>query len=336
MKYLYGMKNRGYSLGCQPRKGLVERKDSDNKDYFDLLVYSRKLTEEEVKSYELELIEELEEKEVKMINLTKKQEELKERTISLANKGFGSIEESDSKATYTAKLERDVKVTDTMNIHENYEISMIVTSDSVLFQLKDKSVRKNCSYKVENLTAKQYMAYQLKLSELENLITQELIEREEAKEEKEEVTALMIIDNTNTQEVKEEVKVAKKERKAKKEVANKNFKALVTIVETGEKKVIEFESLNSRQAIRSLRGQGYKVSNYHCKEADLFNWVIENSEGLDSLDLRAIWKFRKIPETTEEREMLLDKYKTQILNNRARKSERRKAKRAAAKLAATK
>ena len=306
MKYLYGMKNRGYSLGCQPRKGLVERKDSDNKDYFDLLVYSRKLTEEEVKSYELELIEELEEKEVKMINLTKKQEELKERTISLANKGFGSIEESDSKATYTAKLERDVKVTDTMNIHENYEISMIVTSDSVLFQLKDKSVRKNCSYK------------------------------EEVKEEKKEVTALMIIDNTNTQEVKEEVKVAKKERKAKKEVANKNFKALVTIVETGEKKVIEFESLNSRQAIRSLRGQGYKVSNYHCKEADLFNWVIENSDGLDSLDLRAIWKFRKIPETTEEREMLLDKYKTQILNNRARKSERRKAKRAAAKLAATK
>lgn len=57
MKYTYGMKQRGFSIGCQPTKGFVERKDSDNDKYYDLIVYNRKLTDEEISRYGLELIE---------------------------------------------------------------------------------------------------------------------------------------------------------------------------------------------------------------------------------------------------------------------------------------
>ena len=55
--YTYGMRLRGFSPGCQPRDGLVERKDDPSGKYWDLLVYSRELTDEEVKSYELDKIQ---------------------------------------------------------------------------------------------------------------------------------------------------------------------------------------------------------------------------------------------------------------------------------------
>ena len=55
--YMYGMRLRGFSIGCQPMSGLVERHDDETGKYHDVLVYNRQLTEEEVKSYELEYIE---------------------------------------------------------------------------------------------------------------------------------------------------------------------------------------------------------------------------------------------------------------------------------------
>ena len=52
--FKYGMRLRGFSLGCQPMKGLVTRLDSI--DYWDELLYNRKLTDEEVRCYDLEYI----------------------------------------------------------------------------------------------------------------------------------------------------------------------------------------------------------------------------------------------------------------------------------------
>ena len=56
--YYYGMKMRGFSIGCQPMNGLVKRLNSDNDDYWDILVYNRKLTDRELRMFELECIKE--------------------------------------------------------------------------------------------------------------------------------------------------------------------------------------------------------------------------------------------------------------------------------------
>lgn len=54
--YRYGMRLRGFSIGCQPMDGFVERRDDRSGKYHDVLVYSRKLSEKEVKEYELDFI----------------------------------------------------------------------------------------------------------------------------------------------------------------------------------------------------------------------------------------------------------------------------------------
>ena len=55
MRYFYGMRLRGYSPGCQP-KGVVERLDDGSGKYWDILVYSRPLTDRELRDYELDFI----------------------------------------------------------------------------------------------------------------------------------------------------------------------------------------------------------------------------------------------------------------------------------------
>lgn len=57
MKYTYGMRLRGFSIGCQPMDGFVERQDDTTGRFYDLLVYDRKLTDEEIENYELEELE---------------------------------------------------------------------------------------------------------------------------------------------------------------------------------------------------------------------------------------------------------------------------------------
>lgn len=49
----YGMKYRGYSIGCQPMDGLVSVYDDRYGRYHDILEYDRMLTGEEVMRYEL-------------------------------------------------------------------------------------------------------------------------------------------------------------------------------------------------------------------------------------------------------------------------------------------
>ena len=59
MPYKYGMKRRGYSIGCQPN-GVIHWKDVDKKEtgHYSIITYLKPLTEKEVKDYELEIIKE--------------------------------------------------------------------------------------------------------------------------------------------------------------------------------------------------------------------------------------------------------------------------------------
>ncbi len=51
--HMYGMRLRGFSIGCQPMDGFVERIDDPKGRYHDIIVYDRMLTGDEVTNYEL-------------------------------------------------------------------------------------------------------------------------------------------------------------------------------------------------------------------------------------------------------------------------------------------
>lgn len=53
--YLYGMRLRGFSIGCQP-SGVVERMDDVSGKYWDIIAYNRKLTDSELAAYDLDYI----------------------------------------------------------------------------------------------------------------------------------------------------------------------------------------------------------------------------------------------------------------------------------------
>ena len=53
-EYRYGMRLRGFSIGCQPKHGLDHAEDDPTGKYYNILVYSRPLSEQEMKDYELD------------------------------------------------------------------------------------------------------------------------------------------------------------------------------------------------------------------------------------------------------------------------------------------
>lgn len=57
--YKYGMRLRGFSPMCQPSG--VWRREDGNKEYYDFILYRRKLTDKEIRDYELDFIGEVEE-----------------------------------------------------------------------------------------------------------------------------------------------------------------------------------------------------------------------------------------------------------------------------------
>ena len=63
MEYVYGMRLRGFSIGCQPMDGFIRRED-DNGDYkrkyHDILIYDRMLSDKEMEEYELDFLGEYE------------------------------------------------------------------------------------------------------------------------------------------------------------------------------------------------------------------------------------------------------------------------------------
>ena len=56
VEYRYGMRLRGFSPGCQPKEGFVERQDDESGKYHDILIYDRPLTDKELADYELDFL----------------------------------------------------------------------------------------------------------------------------------------------------------------------------------------------------------------------------------------------------------------------------------------
>lgn len=55
-EYMYGMRMRGFASGCQPMKGLLEWKDCEG-EYYSFLWYDRKLSDAEMKAYDLDYLD---------------------------------------------------------------------------------------------------------------------------------------------------------------------------------------------------------------------------------------------------------------------------------------
>ena len=55
-KFFYGMRLRGFSPGCQPR-GCIEYLEDPSGQYYNIIVYERKLTEKELLDYELDEVD---------------------------------------------------------------------------------------------------------------------------------------------------------------------------------------------------------------------------------------------------------------------------------------
>lgn len=68
LKFEYGMRLRGFSIGCQPKQGFLERKDDPTGKYHDIIVYDRPLTAKECEEYELDGLN-VEKEEVSRIRL---------------------------------------------------------------------------------------------------------------------------------------------------------------------------------------------------------------------------------------------------------------------------
>lgn len=60
MRYRYGMRLRGFSIGCQPMNGLIECIDENveenGRKYWSRLLYDRRLTDAELEAYELDYL----------------------------------------------------------------------------------------------------------------------------------------------------------------------------------------------------------------------------------------------------------------------------------------
>ena len=100
----------------------------------------------------------------------------------------------------------------------------------------------------------------------------------------------------------------------------KTYKALVTDRYEGTKKVIESEYPNKKMFLEDLRGNGYKCSDYYCKEAELFDWVSnEASYYCEDDDHYSVWHFTKIPKDDQEYKEMMEKYRNAYWNNRAKR-----------------
>lgn len=56
MMYIYGMRLRGFAPGAQPMNGLDHAEDDRTGKYWSILYYRRKLSNEELKDYELDYL----------------------------------------------------------------------------------------------------------------------------------------------------------------------------------------------------------------------------------------------------------------------------------------
>lgn len=55
--YRYGMRLRGFSPGAQPMQNLIQGTDDPKREYYSVLEYSSPLSSEDIRRYELDLID---------------------------------------------------------------------------------------------------------------------------------------------------------------------------------------------------------------------------------------------------------------------------------------
>ena len=53
----YGMRLRGFAPMCQPMNGLIRAEEDPSGKYWNILVYDRELSDEEIREYELDRIQ---------------------------------------------------------------------------------------------------------------------------------------------------------------------------------------------------------------------------------------------------------------------------------------
>lgn len=53
-EFKYGMRLRGFSIGCQPKDGFIRREDDQTGRYWDIIIYDRPLTDDETSHYSLD------------------------------------------------------------------------------------------------------------------------------------------------------------------------------------------------------------------------------------------------------------------------------------------
>jgi hypothetical protein len=54
--FYYGMRSRGFSPGCQPMEGFLERQDDWTGKYWDIIVYDHELSRADCEHYDLEFV----------------------------------------------------------------------------------------------------------------------------------------------------------------------------------------------------------------------------------------------------------------------------------------
>lgn len=54
--FRYGMRLRGFAPMCQPMKGLDHREDDTTGRYHDIIVYKEKLSDADIRNYELDYL----------------------------------------------------------------------------------------------------------------------------------------------------------------------------------------------------------------------------------------------------------------------------------------
>lgn len=57
--YKYGMRLRGFSPGCQPMNGIIKSETDPLGKYWNILFYSRQLTDDEIKHYSMDYLGEV-------------------------------------------------------------------------------------------------------------------------------------------------------------------------------------------------------------------------------------------------------------------------------------
>lgn len=58
-RYKYGMRLRGFSIGCQPTDGLDDIIDDPDGKYYDILIYDKPLSNKQISNYELDYLGEI-------------------------------------------------------------------------------------------------------------------------------------------------------------------------------------------------------------------------------------------------------------------------------------